>query len=115
MGIGFFNLRLSHLTMRAVSRGIVYSLMAVVLILLVGIAALISVANHRHQRLEDTTIDLQRNLSQQERKIRDLQQRLENCDTMQAATPVDSSWSTSATIESTSVAKKAIRPRLPLQ
>ena len=87
MGIGFFNLHLLHLTMRAVSRGIVYSLMAVVLILLVGIAALISVANHRHQQLEDTTIDLQRNLSQQERKIRDLQQRLENCDTIQAHHP----------------------------
>ncbi|WP_206170540.1 hypothetical protein [Spirosoma pollinicola] len=77
--------------------------------------ALLSVANHRHQQLKDTTIDLQRNLSQQERKIRDLQQRLENCDTMQAAPPADSGWCTSATIESTSVAKKAVRPRLPLQ
>ncbi len=99
--------------MSAVNRGIVYSLMAVVLVLLVGIAALLSVANHRHQQLEDTTIDLRRHLGQQERRIRDLQKRLEDCNAMQADTPADSGRRTEAATKSTSVANKVLRSRLP--
>ncbi|AKD54088.1 hypothetical protein [Spirosoma radiotolerans] len=78
--------------MPAVSRGIVYSLLAVVVVLLLGIAALISVASQRNQRLKDATIDFQRNLNQKEGKIKDLQQRLENCDTVRATISNDSGW-----------------------
>jgi Tfp pilus assembly protein PilO len=82
--------------MSSVSRGVVYSLLAVVLVLLLGIMALLGVSYNRHQRLEDATADLKRNLSQQESKIADLQERLEGCDTIQATVqavpPVDTSW-----------------------
>ncbi|GAB3807711.1 hypothetical protein GCM10028819_45130 [Spirosoma humi] len=78
--------------MPAVSRGVVYSLLAVVVVLLLGIAALVMVASQRNQRLADATIDFQRNLSQKEGKIKDLQQRLENCDTVRAVIPDDSGW-----------------------
>ena len=99
--------------MSAVSRNIVYSLLAVVLVLLVGIAALLGVAYHRHQRLEDATIDLQRNLSQQEGKIKTLQQQLENCDTVQAFTPSDTAWSwnTETAVDSASAVSQTIHSR----
>ncbi|GAB2600168.1 hypothetical protein [Spirosoma areae] len=80
--------------MSAVSRGLVYSLLAVVLILLLGITALLGVAYNRHQRLEDATTDLRRNLTQQESKISELQERLEDCDTVQTGTPADTAWET---------------------
>lgn len=99
--------------MSTVSRNVVYSLLAVVLVLLVGIAALLGVAYHRHQRLEDATIDLQRNLSQQEGKIKTLQQQLENCDTVQAIAPADSGWSWGAktAVDSARVISQVIRSR----
>ena len=101
--------------MSAVSRGVVYSLIAVVFVLLIGIAPLLGVAYNRHQRLEDTTIDLQRNLSQQEGQIKNLQQRLENCDTVQTITPADSSWGTNKRIASASAVSQAANSRPILQ
>ncbi|GAB3776341.1 hypothetical protein GCM10028818_21800 [Spirosoma horti] len=78
--------------MPTVSRGVVYSLLAVVIILLLGIAALVMVASQRNQRLADATIDFQRSLNQKDGKIKALQQRLENCDTVRAPSPDDSGW-----------------------
>ena len=80
--------------MQAASRGVIYSLLTVVILLLLGITALLGVAYNRHQRLEDTTMDLQRNLTQQEGKIKNLQQRLEDCDTVETTAPRDTSWNT---------------------
>ncbi|WP_080054539.1 hypothetical protein [Spirosoma aerolatum] len=80
--------------MSTVSRGVIYSLVAVVIVLLLGIMALLGVAYNRHQRLEDATIDLQRNLTQQESKINELQERLQDCDTTKAMAPIDTSWNT---------------------
>ncbi|MVM38794.1 hypothetical protein GO730_16685 [Spirosoma sp. HMF3257] len=82
--------------MPVVSRSVIYSLIAVVLVLLLGIAALLSVSYQRHQRLEDATIDFQRNLTQKESRIVDLQAKLANCDTVQTNAPIDTSWSTAA-------------------
>ncbi|WP_026308825.1 hypothetical protein [Spirosoma spitsbergense] len=78
--------------MSTINRGIVYTLMIAVFVLLLGITALLGVAYNRHQRLEDVTIDLQRNLTQQEHTIVELQEKLEDCDTLQAIAPVDHSW-----------------------
>lgn len=78
--------------MPAVNRGVVYTLLAVVVVLLLGIAALLSVAAQRSQRLEDATIDFQRSLDQKEGKIKVLQQRLQNCDTIRPTVPDDSGW-----------------------
>jgi hypothetical protein len=95
--------------MPAVSRGVVYSLLAVVVVLLLGIAALISVASQRNQRLEDATIDFQRNLNQKDGKIKDLQQRLENCDTVRATIPDDSGWGAASTsIDTTAVISQTV-------
>ena len=75
------------------NRSIVYSLLAAVIVLLLGIVALLGVAYYRHQRLADETTDLRRNLTQQEGQIKELQSRLEDCDTLvQPITPIDSSW-----------------------
>ncbi|MFD2932732.1 hypothetical protein [Spirosoma flavum] len=101
--------------MSAISRGVVYSLIAVILVLLLGIAAMLSIAYHRHQRLEDTTIDLQRNLSQQKGQIKDLQQRLDDCDTIQTMVPVDTTWGKNAPIDSASVISMAVRYQQFLQ
>ena len=95
--------------MPAVSRGVVYSLLAVVIVLLLGIAALVMVASQRNQRLADATIDFQRNLNQKEGKIKALQQRLENCDTLRAAIPDDSGWGPIAT-DTTSVGSQTVSP-----
>lgn len=89
------------------SRGIVYSLLTVVFVLLLGMAALLRVAYYRHQRLEDTTTDLQRNLSQQETQIKKLQRRLEDCDTLQASVPIDTSWGTVSSFDSVAVVQQA--------
>lgn len=84
--------------MSAVSRGVVYTLLVVVAVLLLGIAALLRVASQRNQRLEDATIDFQRSLSQKEGKIKDLQQRLHDCDTIRSSVPDDSGWGTPAAV-----------------
>ena len=98
--------------MPAVSRGVVYSLLAVVVVLLLGMAALVRVASQRNQRLEDATIDFQRNLNQKEGKIKDLQQRLENCDTVRATIPDDSGWGTTpAIIDSAHISSQTISSR----
>ncbi|QIP12194.1 hypothetical protein G8759_05890 [Spirosoma aureum] len=89
--------------MTAASRGVVYSLLTVVFVLLLGIAALLAVAYHRHQRLEDATQDLRRNLTQQEGQIKNLQQRLEDCDTVEVKAPVDTSWNSSSVSDSVRV------------
>lgn len=79
-----------------------YSLLTVVIVLLLGILALLWVANQRHQRLADETNDLRRSLDQQNGKINQLQKRLEDCDTADAATtPPDTAWSTAPTIPPT--------------
>lgn len=97
--------------MPVVSRGVVYSLIAVVFVLLLGITALLSVSYHRHQRLEDATIDFQRNLTQQENKIVELQTKLANCDTVQAAPQTDTSWGTATPADSVHVIKQAPPPK----
>jgi len=93
--------------MPAVNRGVVYSLLAVVVILLLGIAALVMVASQRNQRLADATIDFQRNLNQKEGKIKALQQRLENCDTVRTTIPDDSGWGSIST-DTTSVSSQTV-------
>lgn len=97
--------------MSSVSRSTVYSLIAIVCVLLVGITALLRVASHRHQRLEDMTIDLQRTLSQQEGQIRTLQQRLENCDTVKAAVPNNAIPNRTTTLDSARVITQIIPKR----
>ncbi|ADB42483.1 hypothetical protein [Spirosoma linguale] len=87
--------------MPAVNRRVAYSLTAAVLLLLLGMVALLSVANRRHQRLADSAIDLQRNISQQEKIIKELQQRLDDCSPM--ARPTDSGWGNASQIDSASV------------
>lgn len=93
--------------MPAVSRGVVYSLLAVVVILLLGIAALVMVASQRNQRLADATIDFQRNLNQKEGKIKALQKRLDNCDTVRVVIPDDSGWGP-IRIDTTSVGSQTV-------
>ncbi|GAB3705155.1 hypothetical protein GCM10027592_37280 [Spirosoma flavus] len=83
--------------MNAVSRGVVYSLATAILVLLLCIMALLGVAYNRHQHLEDAAVDLKRNLSKQESKIVELQERLEDCDTVSKVVPADTSWSTPPT------------------
>ncbi|RIV19311.1 hypothetical protein DYU11_24705 [Fibrisoma montanum] len=73
------------------NQGIVRTLLAAVVVLLAGIAALLWVAHNRHQRLLDETQDLRRNLHEQSSQIKQLENRLQDCDTVQTA--VDSSWS----------------------
>ncbi|WP_461126946.1 hypothetical protein [Spirosoma aerophilum] len=86
--------------MPAASRGVVYSLITVVVVLLLGIAAILGVSYHRHQRLEDAAIDLQHNLSQQEGQIKALRQQLDDCDTIQPAVSADSGWGTTDRVDS---------------
>ena len=74
------------------NRGVVYSLIVVVAVLLLGIVALLEVAYSRQRRLEDTTIDLQRSLSQQRGKVAKLQQMLAACDSLRVKILPDTSW-----------------------
>ena len=97
--------------MPVVSRGIIYSLIAVVFVLLLGITALLGVSYQRHQRLEDATIDFQRNLTQQESKIVELQTKLANCDTVQTTVPVDTSWGAAASADSVQVISQSPPPK----
>lgn len=97
------------LFMSSLNRGVVYSLLIAVLVLLLGIAALLWVAYRRHQRLEDATLDLQRNVAQQEGQIKLLQRRLEDCDTLRAAISVDSSWRIGTEPDSVSVVSQVSR------
>lgn len=98
------------LFMSSLNRGVVYSLLIAVLVLLLGIAALLWVAYRRHQRLEDATLDLQRNVAQQEGQIKLLQRRLEDCDTLRSAIPVDSSWYIDTEPDSLSAVTHISRP-----
>jgi len=76
-----------------VDRSVIYSLLAAVVVLLLGIVTLLGVAYYRHQRLADETTDLRRSLTQQEGQIKNLQERLEDCDTIvHPINPIDSSW-----------------------
>lgn len=110
--------------MSSISRRVIYTLIAAVLVLLLGMAALLDVSYYRHQRLEDSMIDLKRSLSQQENKIVELEEMLEGCDTLQRAMPataptitpnppvapmpIDTSWETQP-----SAAKSAYNPPAP--
>ncbi|MCX6218873.1 hypothetical protein [Spirosoma sp.] len=95
--------------MPAVNRRATYSLTAAVLLLLLGMVALFSVAKRRNQRLADSAIDLQRNTSQQEKIIKELQQRLDDCAPM--VLPTDSSWRNASQIDSASVISQTISSR----
>ena len=83
-------------------------LLTAVCVLLLGITALLGVAYNRHQRLRDAAIDLQRNLTRQESRVAELQTKLQNCDTLQAAQPLDTSWGKPA-----SFPKKNTSPATP--
>jgi hypothetical protein len=74
--------------------------MTVVIVLLLGIAAILGVSYHRYQRLEDAAIDLQRNINRQESQIKALRQKLDDCDTVQATVPADSGWSVTDRVDS---------------
>ena len=76
------------------NRPIVYSLLAVVFVLLLGIMTMLWIASSRQQRLEDATLDLQRNMGAQKDQIDQLHKRLEDCNQADArsVTPVDTSW-----------------------
>lgn len=78
--------------MFSTNQPVVHSLLTVVVVLLLGIMAILGVAYQRHRHLEDQDTDLLRYSSQQEIQIRDLQWRLENCDTIQSAAPNKASW-----------------------
>lgn len=79
--------------MLASNRPVVYSLLAVVLLLLLGIMAMLSVADQRHQRLEDQATDLKRHLFRQQQQIKNLKGQLKDCDTMHTERFGSSSWS----------------------
>lgn len=83
-----------------------YSLITVVVVLLLGIAAILGVSYHRHQRLQDAAIDLQRSISQQEGQIKALRQKLDDCDTVESAVPNDSGWSVTERVDSVRVASQ---------
>ena len=95
--------------MLSASRSLVYSLLTVVFVLLLGIVALLWVANNRHQRLEDATTDLRRSLSQQESQIRDLRERLRNCDTHEAIAPGDTAWKATPQPNGSRGTRRAVR------
>lgn len=81
-------------------------------VLLLGMTALLSVAYNRHQRHEDAITDLRRNLNQQESKIVELQERLQDCDTIQTVAPPDTSWSDTPPVNSEKgVASQATPPK----
>jgi uncharacterized coiled-coil protein SlyX len=63
------------------NRPVVYSLLTIVVLLLLGIVAMLNVADQRNQRLKDQTTDLKRHLFRQQRQIRTLKEKLEDCDT----------------------------------
>ncbi|QJW91424.1 hypothetical protein HNV11_19595 [Spirosoma taeanense] len=71
------------------SQRAIYSLLTVIVVLLVGIMALLQVADRRHQRLEDEAQDLRQTIARQKRRIDDLTQQLR---VSRAATtaPIDS-------------------------
>ncbi len=79
--------------MSSTSRPAVYSLLAVVFVLLLAMMAMLSINNQRHQRLADQTADLQRSVTRQANQINSLRGQLRDCDTMQNGmmTP-DTSW-----------------------
>ena len=75
--------------MSPINRPVVYSLLTVVFILLLGIITMLGVAYQRHQRLEDQTVVLQRNLYQQQNRIKSLQVMVKNCDSLLSVTSAD--------------------------
>lgn len=95
--------------MASASRSVVYSLLTVVFVLLLGLLALVWVAYNRHQRLVDATLDLQRNLGQQQRQITALQKQLRDCDTLKAAPSpplTDTFWNSPAADSSVRISKR---------
>jgi hypothetical protein len=54
--------------------------------------AMLSVADQRHQRLEDQATDLKRHLFRQQRQIRNLKGQLKDCDTVYSDRSVSTSW-----------------------
>ena len=77
--------------MSPVNRPVVYSLLTVVAVLLRGIMTVLGVAYQRHQRPEDQTTVLQRNLYQQQSRIKSLQVIVKNCYSLLSTTPADTS------------------------
>jgi Tfp pilus assembly protein PilO len=67
------------------NRPIVYSFLIVVFVLVLGVTTLLTVSHNRSQHLQDQAIDLRRNLFQKNQKIKALENRLKNCDTLEAA------------------------------
>ncbi len=53
---------------------------------------MLSVADQRHQRLEDQATDLKRHLFRQQRQIRTLKERLQDCDSTRTDRSVSTSW-----------------------
>ena len=83
--------------MSSTNQPVIHSLLTVVFVLLLGMVVMLGVAYQRQQHLEDQGTDLQRNFSRQEIQIKNLQGRLEDCDTVRNTTPVDTSWRTLST------------------
>lgn len=96
--------------MSSPSRGVVYSLLTVVFILLVGMMTILGVAYQRYQRFKDQAADLQRNLIEQKIRINDLQLLLKDCDTVQSVNPVGASRSRSAATDSARVRARMVWP-----
>ena len=69
------------------SRGVIYTLFVAIVGLLVGISALLWVANTRRQRLEDETNDLYERLLKQTNSVRALQRQLDTCKGEQTPAP----------------------------
>jgi hypothetical protein len=67
------------------NRLIVYSFLTIVFVLMLGVTALLNVSHNRSQHLQDQATDLRRNLFQRDQKIKVLEDRLKDCDTLEAA------------------------------
>lgn len=67
------------------NRPIVYSFLTIVFVLVLGVTALLNVSHNRSQHLQDQAIDLRRNLFQKDQKIKVLEDRLKDCDTLEAS------------------------------
>lgn len=74
------------------NRQLVYSCLTIVFVLVLGVTGLLNVSHNRSQHLQDQAIDLRRNLFQKDQKIKILEERLKDCDTLEAASSTTYSY-----------------------
>lgn len=81
------------------NRGIVYSLVVAVVLLLIGIAALLRVTHNRYQLFSDEAADLRHHLINQTLLINNLRRRLADCDSIANPLATDTLWRKSGRIK----------------